>query len=410
MMREAQRSPSCRYAVLFLDLDNFKLVNDSFGHLAGDSLLLRLAKRLQKAVGPDRVIARFGGDEFAVLVPRVFDSLEVLRLADVIHSALQAPEHVHGLEIHCSACIGVVYGKPEYTMTQHVLRDADIAMYQAKAHGRAQTECFTLDMRDMVNKRLRLENELRSALGHGELLLHYQPYYSLPELRLIGFEALVRWEHPEHGLVSPAQFIPIAEETGLIQSLGAFVLEEACKTIKLWNETPGLRRPLHINVNLSPRQMVHGDPVALVRDTLARTGLVSELLVLEITETSLAEDMEHVADILDTLQHFGVRTALDDFGTGYSSLAYLRNLPLNLLKLDRSFIQRLDRDNRDTAIAARIVDLAHTLNLSVTAEGVENMAVLRQLEQMHCDAVQGYHLSRPLPADAAHRLLLATLS
>lgn len=410
VMHAAKHSPNSRYAVLFLDLDNFKLVNDSFGHLAGDGLLLRLAKRLQDAVGPERLIARFGGDEFAVLVPHVVDSFEVLRLADAIHSALHAPEHVHGLEIHCSACIGVVYGKPEYTMTQHVLRDADIAMYQAKAHGRAQTECFTLDMREMVNKRLRLENELRGALGNGELLLHYQPYYSLPDQDLVGFEALVRWQHPEHGLVPPVQFIPIAEETGLIHPLGAFVLEEACKTLKAWNEIPGLRRPLSINVNLSPRQLFYGDPVALVRDTLARTGLAPELLVLEITETSLADDVEHVADILDTFQHFGVRTALDDFGTGYSSLAYLRNLPLNMLKLDRSFIQRLDYDNKDTAIAARIVDLAHTLDLRVTAEGVENVAVLRRLEQMHCDSVQGYHLSRPLPADAAQQLILASLS
>ncbi len=410
VMREAQRSPSCRYAVLFLDLDNFKLVNDSFGHLAGDSLLLRLAKRLQNAVGPKHLIARFGGDEFAVLVPQVVDSFEVLRLADAIHQALQPPEHVHGLEIHCSASIGIVYGKSEYTMTQHVLRDADIAMYQAKARGRGQTECFTLDMRDMVNKRLRLENQLRSALENGELLLHYQPYYSLPEQRLVGFEALIRWQHPEQGLVPPAQFIPIAEETGLIQPLGAFVLEEACKAIKIWNQAIPQPAPLRINVNLSPRQMFHGDPVALVRDTLVRTGLEPELLVLEITETSLADDVEHVADILETLQHFGVQTALDDFGTGYSSLAYLRNLPLDMLKLDRSFIQRLDRDNRDTAIAARIVDLAHTLDMSVTAEGVENAAVLRQLELMRCDTVQGFHLSRPLTADAARKHLLAFLS
>ncbi len=404
-MHEALVSKNNRYAVLFLDLDNFKLVNDSFGHHVGDTLLRSIGRRLHLAAGEHRLTARFGGDEFAILIPHVVDAIDVLRTADALHRALETPMQVQEFEIRCSASIGVVYGKPEYVTPEQVLRDADIAMYQAKALGRGYTECFTMDMRKQVMERMHLEYELREALASGQMLLYYQPYFSLPDRRLIGFEALVRWRHPTRGMVSPATFIPLSEETGLILHLGAFVMREACSTVAKWNDTYCRDNPLQISVNMSPRQMYQSDPVELVRDTLQQTGLSPNLLTLEITESMLVEDLEHAIDILGTLNHFGVRTALDDFGTGYSSLAYLRSLPLDVLKMDRSFIQRLDRDNRDADIASRIVALAHTLDLSVTAEGVETPGVLRKLTEMGCDTAQGYHLSKPMPQEDVEEML-----
>lgn len=396
LIRSAQISPHVRFAVLFLDIDNFKLINDSFGHHAGDNLLRKFGRKLCAIAGSEVLVARFGGDEFAILIDNVVDSFEAYRLSEAIHRAFEVPEHIDGVEIYCSASIGVVLSAKEYVCSEQIMRDVDIAMYQAKFKGRGITECFTPDMREFVNERMRLEHELRSATENGELLLHYQPYYSLPEQRIIGFEALVRWQHPKRGFVSPAQFIPIAEETGLIHKIGAVVLNQALRMISVLNERLIEGPPLRMNVNLSPKQLFHGDPVALVRGALKEYKVAPELLVVEITETSLAEDIEHVADILETLRHFGVRTALDDFGTGYSSLAYLRSLPLDVLKLDRTFVEHLDCNMRDVAIAERVVALAHTLGLSVTAEGVEDADALNKLEMMRCNSVQGFYLSRPI--------------
>jgi diguanylate cyclase (GGDEF)-like protein/PAS domain S-box-containing protein len=386
-----------RYAVLFFDLDNFKLINDSLGHPIGDKILRILASRLRQGISPNAVLARFGGDEFAILLDNLPDYFEILRTADNIHLMLKSPLRIEGYEVHASASIGVVFGGAHYALPEQILRDADIAMYQAKAKGKGSSEIFDMTMHDRIVERMQLEHDLRNALSRGEIFLVYQPIFSLADLGLVGFEALIRWRHPEKGLIPPSLFIPLAEETGHILSLGEFVLTQACVQARKWQLQYPKASPFTINVNLSGKQFYQSDPVELVKRTLAETRLTPGALKLEITESLLLEDMEQAADILDTLRYFGARTALDDFGTGYSSLGYLRALPLDTLKMDRSFVNNMNNGNqKDVGIVRSIIELGHALEMDIVAEGIESERIMGALAQLGCDHVQGFLMAQPL--------------
>jgi len=402
-----------RFAMLFMDLDNFKLVNDGFGHMVGDDLLRALARRLREAL-PDALehsalLGRFGGDEFGVLITPVVDQIEVLRTVDRIHNAMRLPFKAGGYEIMLSAALGVVFGKAGYTHSEEILRDADIAMYRAKDRGKGQSEVYDKDMHASLLRRVELEHALRLALPRGELFVLYQPFFDMDGLGLAGFEALVRWRKPGEGVISPVEFIPVAEESGLIMELGGFVLREACQQMRRWLDLLERDTPLVVNVNLSGRQLFQGDPVSQIRDALTRSELEPRRLKVEITESILMEDMELGKEMLEAIRAQGVGVALDDFGTGYSSLGYLRELPLDGLKMDRAFVRGLDKPGHDRDIVHSIVALAHGLKLDVIAEGVETEAMLGVLAASGCDHAQGFLMARPLDAEAASQLILRHL-
>ncbi len=405
----AARHPLRRYGVLFFDLDDFKLINDSFGHHQGDRLLQFCAARLGDAIGASFTLARFGGDEFAALLDDVVDQFAIIRAAEAIHAALRPPFNLKGYDIKISACIGVVFGTQAHMSSGQVLRDADIAMYRAKALGKGRTEIFDNNMHAEVVERVRLEQDLRTGVDRDEFYLVYQPIFSLANNSLAGFEALVRWRHPEREVVSPAAFIPILEETGLIISLGERILNQACRQMAEWSRRCALPPGLAVNVNISGKQLFQSDVAELVKDSLRRHDLHPERLKVELTESVLMEDMELAAEIIDLLRGFGVRTALDDFGTGYSSLGYLRKLPLDVIKIDRSFVSRMENDDRSSRIVKIIIDLAHTLDMSVVAEGVETEGALLALSSMRCDCCQGYYFSPPVPAHEAEAILQRNL-
>ncbi|WP_189083154.1 putative bifunctional diguanylate cyclase/phosphodiesterase, partial [Mangrovihabitans endophyticus] len=389
-------------AVLFLDLDGFKEVNDSLGHVAGDQLLVRVAGRLLESVREDDTVARFGGDEFGVLVQSVTAHADAEAVARRIVAALREPFTVGGRELHVGTSIGIASDADAGDAGQ-LLRNADLAMYEAKSGGGNRVAGYRPQMHDALVGRLELEADLRAALGRGELVLHYQPTVSLSTGEITGFEALVRWRHPVRGMVSPFEFIGIAEATGLIVPLGRWVLEEACRQAVAWGA--GTTRRLKMAVNVSVRQFDHGDLAAQVAEVLADTGMPAGHLCLEMTESVLLTDTEENIARLRRLKELGVVLAMDDFGTGYSSLAYLRRFPMDTLKIDRSFVDRLGGDSEDVALVRTIVRLGQSLGMSTVAEGVENQTQLELLSEMGCDVAQGYLLSRPVPASEAARLL-----
>jgi len=392
-------------SVLFLDLDNFKLINDSFGHVVGDELLKLFAARLPAILDEDDLLARFGGDEFALLLKTNGDLFQALRIADKVHDILRSPFVVGGLSITVTASLGVVLKLDGYSQADLVLRDADIAMYKAKDRSRSSTEFFDNDMHLAVLRRADLESELRRAVEQKEFTVHYQPMYHCSDVSLAGFEALVRWVHPQRGMISPAEFIPVAEETGLILDIGDLVLDEACGRMSEWIRSSPAAADLVMHVNFSGCQFLQADPVQAVRSALERHGLTPCTLGIEITESMLLEDAERCAAMLGALRAMGVRVSLDDFGTGYSSLSYLRNLPLDAIKMDKSFIQGLAKGSTEEQIARSVVQLAHALGLSVTAEGVEDVQAVDLLDELDCNLLQGFHLARPMEANQIRVLL-----
>jgi diguanylate cyclase (GGDEF)-like protein/PAS domain S-box-containing protein len=381
-------------AIMFIDLDRFKEVNDSFGHEPGDVLLREVARRLRRALRPSDVIARLGGDEFVVAAYCSDGAASAASIAEKLLATLAAPIDIGAQEVVIGASIGISMF-PEHARTKELLfQSADTAMYRAKAGGRNGYCFFAAEMTVEARTRMTLELSLRHALARQEFVLHYQPRIDLGTMSIVGMEALIRWNHPELGQVSPMQFIPIAEETGLIEAIGQWVLLEACTQTRRLMDMSG--RALCISVNLSARQLKCRDIVGQVQDVLDRTGLPASLLELELTESALIEDIERSARLLKELKTLGIRLAVDDFGTGYSGLAYLRRFPLDVLKLDRSFVLQQDENDHNFDFIKAFVDMAHALKLSVVAEGVETSATLQFLRSADCDEAQGYFLAKPL--------------
>ena len=394
------RDPDCHFAVCYLDFDRFKLVNDSLGHSAGDALLVAVASRLRSAIQPADVLARLGGDEFAIIVEGMRDR-DVLELCERLHIELRRPIELNGLQFCTSASIGVTFSTHGYESPEQIVRDADLAMYKAKSNGRAQTAVYDPTLHHRVSSQLALENDLRGAMTAGEIYLDYQPIYSLTQDRLIGFEALARWNHPMLGVLSPADFIPVAEETGLIVPIGAALLEKACMQMRQWGALED-GRGLRMSVNVSAIQFQDPDFLTQVTRALHQAGMDPSQLMLEVTESVLMGNGESVMTTLKMLRRMGVMLSIDDFGVGYSSLGYLASMPIDTLKLDRSFIQSMTNDLHGNEVVRAIFALASALDMKVIAEGVESHAQLSMLEKLGCEFAQGYLLSEPLPAARAY--------
>jgi diguanylate cyclase (GGDEF)-like protein len=390
-------------AVLFVDLDDFKTVNDSLGHGAGDELLVRVAERLQRALRPGDTIARMGGDEFAVIVEDQTDAAAPVEVGQRLLAALNAPFANEGKELFVHASAGVAVSTSQQTTAEELLRDADLAMYMAKSNGKNRLELFQPSMHSAALARLSLKGDLERALERDEFVLLYQPIMRLGSGQLSGVEALVRWNHPRRGLISPLDFIPLAEETGLIVPLGRWVLEQACRQAVTWDAAGATS--LTMSVNVSGRQVQEPGFVDEVAAVLAGTALPPQRLTLEFTESVLMRDANATAGMLAQLKALGVRLAIDDFGTGYSSLSYLRRFPIDVLKIDASFVAAMSSGSDQTALVRSIVKLGETLHLETVAEGIEQPAQLSDLRSLGADLGQGYFFARPLSADDVSAML-----
>ncbi|WP_159788145.1 two-component system response regulator [Sodalinema gerasimenkoae] len=404
-LTETRKDDDYRFAVLFIDCDRFKVVNDSLGHLTGDRLLSLISDRLELCLRPVDTLFRLGGDEFTILLNPIQGIDNAIETAETIQKQLMAPFHVDGHEVFIGASIGIVLGTSQYTQPEHLLRDADAAMYCAKDLGKGRYRVFDSGMHDRAVNFLQLETNLRRALERGEFKLNYQPIVDLQGGRVVGFEALLRWHHPERGQISPAEFIPAAEETGLIVPIGEWVLRQSCSHLKRWQCQYPHAKELTISVNISVKQFAQIDLLNRIDDILQDSGLDGEFLKLEITESTIVGNYEVAKSILEQLKNRNIQLSIDDFGTGYSSLSHLHRLPVDILKIDRSFVDPIDEDNDEREIVQAIVTLAHSLNMKVIAEGVETAVHVEQLRNLGCEYGQGYYFSKPLTAEAATALL-----
>ncbi len=391
-----KRNVDYRFAVLFLDMDRFKDINDSIGHVVGDHLLVKVAGMLSEGVRSIDTLARFAGDEFIILLDDIKDENGVMRVASWIEDQFSAPIEIDGHEVFTSTSIGIVYSHPDYSASEEIIRDADIAMYFAKNLGGGRAEVFKTSMRQRVLERLTLETELRRAINGDELRIYYQPIADLASGQLIGFEALVRWQHPEKGILAPGEFIALAEETGMIISLDRWVLLHACLQVQAWNQKYRLQTDLTISVNISAKHIASPELRDYLSQVLEETGLPAENLKLEITEFSIVDHNEITSSAFSTLQELGVQLQIDDFGIGYSSLGYLSNFPINALKIDQSFVNKIVEDRSQRDIVEAIISLTERLNVKVIAEGVETHEQLNELRQLGCQLGQGYLLSTPM--------------
>jgi diguanylate cyclase (GGDEF)-like protein/PAS domain S-box-containing protein len=405
----ARRKRDYMFAVLFLDLDRFKAINDSLGHAAGDQLLIEAGRRLHAALRGTDAIARMGGDEFTILLDDIGSVNAAVEIATRIQRDLSRPLAASGHSVFTSASIGIAISSPHYTQHEDILRDADIAMYRAKAQGRAQHAIFDASMHAHAVARLRIETMLRNALEIGGLFIAYQPIVSLNPPALVGFEALLRCRTPEGHVVTPGDFMAVAEESGLVVPLGRWVLAEACREAAAWQRRYDRDTPIGITVNISSRQLAAPELVHDVEHVLNETGLAPGSLGLEITETALIDNAEAAADVLRRLRGLSVRVYLDDFGTGYSSLSYLHRFPVDVIKIDRSFVVAMDEDRETTQIVESIIAMADRLHLDVVAEGVETSAQAQRLYQLGCLRLQGFAFAKPLPAHDVERLLAGQL-
>jgi diguanylate cyclase (GGDEF)-like protein/PAS domain S-box-containing protein len=404
----ARRHRDRQFAVLFLDLDRFKVINDSIGHMCGDQLLLGIARRLQKSLRAEDIVARLGGDEFVILIGDIASADDAVRVAERLQDQVARPFNLGGYETCTTASIGIALSSSGYEHPDDLLRDADTAMYNAKSRGKAQHVIFDKGMHARAMNTLKIETDLRRAIQRGEFFLQYQPIVSLQTGRLTGFEALVRWRHPEQGLISPGNFIPVAEETGLIIPIGQWVLGEACRQMRQWQDLAFTKEPLSICVNISGKQFAQAGLIEQIMQTLDDTGLDPRALKLEITESVVMQNVESASGMLEQLRNLGVQLSIDDFGTGYSSLSYLHRLPIDTLKIDRSFIGRITENNENREIVRTIIMLARNLGMVVTAEGIETREQLDMLRDLKCDSAQGYLFSRPVDAEIALRLIRDT--
>jgi diguanylate cyclase (GGDEF)-like protein len=397
---ERARRRNDPFALLLLDLDRFKNVNDSLGHLAGDRLLAAAARRLCDCVRPGDTVSRLGGDEFAILLEETAGPADPVRVAERVQYDLSAPFDLDGHEVVTGASIGIALWRPAYQRAEEVLRDADIAMYRAKALGRGRHEVFDPSMHAHAVAVLRTEMELRRALERGEFRLHYQPIVSLSGDGIAGFEGLLRWEHPHRGLILPAEFLPVAEETGLMVPLGRWVLREGCRQMAAWSA-----RGVHLSLNLCAKQLLQSDLVSQIRQTARATGAPLDRLDLEVTEDVLMKDGDAAMLVLEDLKGLSLRVSIDDFGTGHSSLSLLHRLPIDTLKIDRSFVAGMSRRGETLEIVRTVVALGHNLGMGVVAEGVETPEQLRDLRELGCDYAQGFLFSPAVEPAAAERLL-----
>jgi diguanylate cyclase (GGDEF)-like protein/PAS domain S-box-containing protein len=405
-LQQTKRQKDYLFAVLFLDLDRFKVINDSLGHLQGDQFLITIAQRLGVCIRATDIAARLGGDEFTILLENIQDVADAIKVAERIKQELKLPLYLDGQEVFTSASIGIALSSTiNYDHPEQLLRDADTAMYRAKALGKSRYALFNRDMYDNALARLQLEADLRRALERQEFQVYYQPIVSLVSGDIVGFEALVRWQHPERGLLKPVDFLPLAEETGLIIEIGYWVLYEACHQMQAWLQSYPHSSLKKMSVNLCVKQFSQPNLIEQIRQILQSTGLDASALALEITEGVIAENDDEATATLLQMRELGIEILIDDFGTGYSSLGRLSSFPVSVLKIDRSFVNPMASDNRNLEIIEIIITLAHKLGMTAIAEGVETQEQVTLLTKLGCESVQGYFFSRPLPSSEAVALI-----
>lgn len=404
-LERLRKSSDYSFAVYFIDLDRFKIINDTLGHQAGDELLLKITEKLELVVRPNDMVARLGGDEFVILVEDVKTEKQISSVAERILKSLREPMMIAGQKVYSGASIGIVLGCSEYERADDLLRDADLAMYRAKSKGKGRYEIFDAKVHSGTLTLLQLEIDLRRAIENNEFVLNYQPVVSLNSEEISGFEALIRWQHPIRGMVPPNDFIPIAEETGLILPIGRWVLREACLQLYRWQQQFPESANLVMNVNLSARELEQKDLISQIRKVLKETRINPNCLKLEITESVIMKNAEQAIKTVKDLRDMGIRVSIDDFGTGYSSLSYLHRFPIDTLKVDRSFINRIGAEGEHSEIIQTIIKLAANLGMDVVAEGVESEEQLNFLKDMNCEFGQGYYYSKPLDSKAAFDLI-----
>ncbi len=414
LFHSARKGQEEMFAVLFLDLDGFKKINDSLGHLVGDELLINFSRRLKECLRNEDTFARLGGDEFAIVMENILELRDATNLAERISRQLEKPFRLEGRELFVTTSIGIAPSTNNYLQVEDLLRDADTAMYQAKTSGKARYTVFQTEMYLEAISALELENDLRQAIERQEFEVFYQPIVKLINRKIIGFEALVRWHHPEKGMVSPAKFIPIAEETGMISPIGYWVMEQACHQMHIWQEKYEVAQTMTVSVNLSPIQLKQSEPnhpfncLEKIQNIIEKTGLKSHSLKLEITESTIMESLDLANSLIEQIKAMGIKLSMDDFGTGYSSLNYLHHLPLDTLKIDRSFTKEIDINSDKLQLTRTIVNLAQTLKMDVIAEGVETIEQQALLTQLNCEYGQGYLFSKPVSSTDAEILIATT--
>lgn len=403
-IEKAKHNPQYRFAVLFLDLNRFKTINESLGHSVGDQLILHVANRLTNLVGKKDLVARFSGDEFAIILSKINSADDASNFAELIKNKISAPFTIEGRQIFTSVSIGIAFGNALYKQAEDVLRDADIAMYHAK-ESKHTCEIFNPTMHARAVTLLQLETDLRHAIERDELIVYYQPIIDLKNMQLRGFEALMRWSHPQRGIVPPGEFIPVSEETGLIIPMTIWILRESCRQLVKWQQLNPLNALLMISVNLSGKHFARPDLVEQVKQILEETNINPKCVKLELTESAVMDNAETAIEMLKQLRALGVQLSIDDFGTGYSSLSYLHRFPIDMLKVDRSFVSTMEEGTENGEIVRTIISLAKTLKLSVVAEGIESIHQLHQLRVLGCEYGQGFLFSRPIPNHEIDKIL-----